>query len=110
MGGTDGHPVGKYLSPLQGLRDRVKVAGFTLEQALSIQTKNSAYASFEEDLKGTIERGKYADFTILAEDPFAIDVEKIPDINIDKTIVGGEIVFENLSAKKTQKMIDNRGE
>ncbi len=106
VGGTDGHPVGKYLSPLQGLRDRVKVAGFTLEQALAIQTKNSAYASFEEDAKGTIERGKYADFTILSEDPFAIDVENIPNIRVEKTIVGGEIVFENSSGQKARKKLD----
>ena len=99
VGGTDGHPVGKYLAPLQGLRDRVRVAGFTLDQALEIQTINSAYASFEETVKGTIEPGKFADLVILGEDPFAVDVDHIPDIRLEKTIVGGKVVFSNESAE-----------
>jgi len=94
-GGTDGHPVGRYLSPLQGLRDRVVVAGFSLEQALAIQTINSAFSSFEEKQKGSIEEGKLADIVILSEDPSTVDVDKIPNIRVEKTIVGGKIVFEN---------------
>ncbi len=97
-GGTDGHPVGKYLSPLQGLRDRVKVAGFTLQEALTIQTINSAYASFEEEVKGSIEKGKFADLVILAQDPFSLDIERVPDLKVEMTIVGGKVVFENPSS------------
>jgi predicted amidohydrolase YtcJ len=107
VGGTDGHPVGKYLSPLQGLRDRVKVAGFTLEQALAIQTIHSAYASFEEDVKGSLTEGKFADLVILSEDPFSVEVDHIPEIRVEKTIVGGEVVFErstkNLESKRKEK-------
>ena len=95
IGGTDGHPVGRYLSPLQGLRDRVVVAGFSIEQAMAIQTINSAFASFEEETKGSIEEGKLADVVILSEDPSAVDVNHIPGIRVEKTIVGGKIVFEN---------------
>ena len=98
IGGTDGHPVGKYLSPLQGLRDRVKVAGFTLQEALAIQTINSAYASFEEDVKGSIAKGKLADLVILAEDPFTVDIEKVPEIRVEKTFLGGKIVYHGSSA------------
>ncbi|MCX5914788.1 MAG: amidohydrolase family protein, partial [Deltaproteobacteria bacterium] len=98
IGGTDGHPVGKYLSPLQGLRDRVKVAGFTLQEALAIQTINSAYASFEEDVKGSIAKGKLADLVILAEDPFTVDIEKVPEIRVEKTFLGGKIVYNGSSA------------
>jgi predicted amidohydrolase YtcJ len=96
-GGTDGHPVGKYLSPLQGLRDRVVVAGFTLEEALAIQTINSAYASFEENVKGSITKGKFADLVVLAEDPFAVDIEKVPEIRVEKTFLGGKIVYNRPS-------------
>lgn len=94
IGGSDGHPVGKYLSPLQGLRDRVAVAGFTLEQALAVQTINSAFASFEEREKGSIEEGKLADLVVLAEDPFGVDLDHIPAVRVEKTIVGGKVVFD----------------
>ncbi len=94
VGGTDGHPVGKYLSPLQGLRDRVRVAGFTLEEALKIQTINSAYASFEENMKGSIEEGKLADLVILKKDPFSVEIDQIPEIRVEMTILGGKIVWE----------------
>jgi hypothetical protein len=93
-GGTDGHPVGKYLSPLQGLRDRVVVAGFPLQEALDIQTVHSAYASFEEDVKGSITEGKFADLVVLGEDPFAVDIEKVPEIRVEKTFLGGKIVYD----------------
>jgi len=95
IGGSDGHPIGKYLSPLQGLRDRVEIAGFTLEQALAIQTINSAFASFEENEKGSIEEGKLADLVVLEKDPFAIDIDQVPDIKVKKTILGGKEVFDN---------------
>jgi predicted amidohydrolase YtcJ len=97
-GGTDGHPIGKYLSPLQGLRDRVRVAGFTLQQAFEIQTVNSAFASFEDNLKGSIEVGKLADLVVLAENPFQVEVDRIPDIKVEKTILGGQVVYERAAS------------
>lgn len=97
-GGTDGHPIGKYLSPLQGLRDRVRVARFTLQQAFEIQTINSAFASFEDNLKGSIEVGKLADLVVLAEDPFQVEVDRIPDIKVEKTILGGLVVYKRAAS------------
>lgn len=94
-GGTDGHPAGKYLSPLQGLRDRVAVVGFTLDQALAIQTINSAFAAFEENEKGTIEEGKVADLVVLDEDPYAVNIDEISEIRVEKTILSGKVVFDN---------------
>jgi predicted amidohydrolase YtcJ len=66
----------------------------TREQALRMFTIWSAYAAFEEKLRGSIEKGKLADFTVLSA-----DIMKIPEMDILKTrcvmtIIGGEIVYE----------------
>ena len=52
------------------------------EQALQTYTVNGAYASFEEDLKGSISPNKLADFVILAEDPHQVDPDKIKEIKV----------------------------
>ena len=64
----------------------------TMDQALRIGTINGAYASFEEDLKGSIEVGKLADFVMLEEDPHevaATDPDRIKEIVVHRTVVGG---------------------
>ena len=61
-------------------------------EALKIYTKNGAFASFEERLKGTLEVGKLADLAVLSDDPFKINPEDIGKINVEMTIIGGEIV------------------
>ena len=81
-------------SPLYGIAQVVN-APFEEQQlsvmdALTMYTVNGAYASFEEDIKGTIEKGKLADFVVLSGDPRE---EDISTINVDMTIVGGEIVY-----------------
>ena len=73
--------------------------GFLIAQALSVDeslrayTYEGAYASFEEDVKGTLEAGKFADFIILNEDLYKIDLMKIKDITVEKTIVNGKEVY-----------------
>lgn len=49
--------------------------------------------TFEENKKGTIEVGKYADLVILSDDIFQIDAQKIQDVAVLKTMVNGEFVF-----------------
>ncbi len=66
----------------------------SVEKALTAYTKNAAYASFDEDIKGTLEKGKLADFVILSENLFEIAPEKIKDVQVLRTYVGGELVFE----------------
>ena len=62
--------------------------------AIRIYTANSAYAGFDEDVKGSIEEGKMADFAVLAEDPFSVPEDHLKDIPIDMTIVDGKIVYQ----------------
>jgi len=62
-------------------------------EALKAYTINAAYCSFEEDIKGSIETGKLADFTVLSDDPLTIVPENIKDIQVRATAVGGKKVF-----------------
>ena len=66
----------------------------TVEQGLLAYTKDAAFASFDENIKGTLEVGKLADFVILSEDIRKIDVTKIRDVEVLETYVGGKKVFD----------------
>ena len=66
----------------------------SLDDAIRVNTINGAYASKEEGNKGSIAAGKLADFVVLAEDPHTIDPEKIKDIAIVRTVVGGSVVYQ----------------
>jgi predicted amidohydrolase YtcJ len=63
--------------------------------ALEMHTRAAAYASFDEEVKGTIVPGKLADFTLLSDDPLKIMPEKIHGIKVDATIIGGEVVWRS---------------
>ncbi|MFX1520366.1 MAG: amidohydrolase [Promethearchaeota archaeon] len=65
-----------------------------LEEAVKCYTLNGAYTSFEEDMKGSIEPGKLADIAILSEDLTAIPAERIKDVKVDLTMVGGKIQWQ----------------
>jgi predicted amidohydrolase YtcJ len=67
----------------------------TVEQALKGYTVNGAYASFEEKIKGTLEPGKLADFTVLSEDITSIDPVKILETRVLQTYVGGRKVYDS---------------
>ena len=62
-------------------------------EALSLYTKNGAYASFEENLKGTIAPGKLADFIVIDADPYQVPPEKLKDIQVLETYLGGENTY-----------------
>ncbi|QNI35014.1 amidohydrolase [Alloacidobacterium dinghuense] len=66
----------------------------TVRQAVHAYTVGSAYAESQESEKGSIERGKLADFVVLSGDIFNLDPVKIEDVKVDVTMSGGEIVYE----------------
>lgn len=66
----------------------------TVNQAMKICTVNGAYASMEENIKGSITPGKLADLVILAADPHETAADEIKNIPVLRTIVGGKTVFE----------------
>ncbi len=65
----------------------------TREEALQSYTINNAFAAFEEDIKGSLTPGKYADIVILSQDLLTVNEDKIPGITVDITIVGGKIKY-----------------
>ncbi|MFX1466897.1 MAG: amidohydrolase [Promethearchaeota archaeon] len=65
-----------------------------VKTALKAYTQNGAYATFEEDIKGSIEPGKLADFVVVSDNPLNVKDDKIKDINVEMTIISGKIVYE----------------
>lgn len=68
----------------------------TVEEALKMYTINSAYAAFEENIKGTLTEGKLADMVIVDKDPLEIPKERIKEVKVLATIVGGEFKYSTL--------------
>jgi predicted amidohydrolase YtcJ len=71
----------------------------TIAEAIEAYTMGSAYAEFQEKIKGSITPGKLADMVMLSDDILSIDPVKIRDVKVLKTIVGGKIVFDGNSNK-----------
>ena len=57
-------------------------------------TLHGAYASYEEDVKGSIRAGKVADLVVLGRDPLQEEPSSLIDIPVERTMVGGRWVFE----------------
>ena len=66
----------------------------TVREAVHAYTMGSAYASFQDQVKGSIEPGKLADLAVLSQDIFAIAPEQIADTHVDLTFVGGRVVYD----------------
>jgi predicted amidohydrolase YtcJ len=86
------------ISPLLGIwaavtrKDNTE-ENLSVEEALKTYTLNAAYASFDEEKRGTIEAGKQADLTIVSHDLTKIPPEKIRDVAVEMVIVDGKIVY-----------------
>ena len=66
----------------------------TVAEAMRICTMGGAYASFEEDVKGSVTTGKLADFVVLAADPHDADPDAIKEIPVLRTVAGGRVTWE----------------
>jgi predicted amidohydrolase YtcJ len=75
---------GKRLTPGQAM---------SRQEALESYTINNAYAAFEEEIKGTLTPGKLADMVVLSQNIMTVPEEKIPETQVEMTIVGGEIKY-----------------
>src|SRR5215213_2515689 len=93
------------IAPLMGIQGMVTRTGWdgttwganqriSVDEALKVNTINGAYASREEKLKGSITAGKLADFIVLADDPHTVSKDKIKDIQIVRTVVGGTTMYQ----------------
>ncbi|MCP1727251.1 putative amidohydrolase YtcJ [Natronospira proteinivora] len=65
-----------------------------LETALEAYTANNAYAEGNEDKKGRLEPGMLSDIVVLDQDPFEVDDRVLKDIDVNLTVVNGEVVFQ----------------
>jgi predicted amidohydrolase YtcJ len=66
----------------------------SLAEAIRAYTAGAAYAEFQEKEKGTLGPGMLADLVILGEDVFAVPPERLRDVRVETTIVGGRVVYE----------------
>ena len=92
--------LGVYAAVTRATLDGKNPNGWFPEQKISVAeaveayTLGSAYAEFQEKEKGTLSPGKFADMVLLSDDIFSIAPEKIREVRVLKTFVGGKLVFE----------------
>jgi predicted amidohydrolase YtcJ len=97
-----------YLNPMLGLYaavTRKTLSGqpeggwfpqekLTVEEAIQAYTLNTAYAGYEEHMKGSITVGKLADFVVLSDNLLTMNPDDIKDVTVKRTVVGGKTVYE----------------
>ena len=64
-------------------------------------TANTTYLSWEEDIKGTLETGKLADFVVIDRDPLTVPEKELLTMNVDQTYLGGKLVYERKAGELT---------
>jgi hypothetical protein len=103
--GTD-WPV-ESLNPMEGIYSAVSRKSITdktgkawlqdeslsVLEAIACYTLGSAYATFEEDIKGSLQKGKLADIVVLSKDLLTIPEEEILNTEVVYTILGGKIIY-----------------
>ena len=98
-------PVVKSFNPMTGLmaavnrKDREGVTislseAITEEEALYAYTMGGAIVNGDEDNRGSIAKGKWADLVILASNPLKVETEEIENVKVDSTFVGGKLVYK----------------
>ncbi len=104
VAGASDYPPGPFeaLMGIQSMVTRTDMQGrewgpsqkISVPEALRICTRHGAFASFEEDIKGSITAGKLADYVVLSDDPHTTDPFSIKDIEVLRTVVGGRTTYE----------------
>jgi predicted amidohydrolase YtcJ len=103
VGGHSDSPI-SAADPLLRIRDMVTHKGqdgeiyggnqrIGVDEAIKVWTLDNAYATFEENIKGSITPGKLADFVVLGKDPHKVPPDAIKDITVEATYVGGQKVY-----------------
>ena len=108
---SDQSPVGPLFTIYEAV-NRVRKSGkvfrpeerLTLEEAIRAVTVKPAWAFFEDDIKGSVEVGKYADLVVLARDILTIDPLEIKDIPVLMTMTNGKFVYLNPNQDPQQKV------
>ncbi len=101
---TSDYPPGPY-EPMMAIQSSVTRTGYdgqlwgpeqsiSVDEAIRIGTLHGAYASYEENDKGSLTPGKLADLVVLGDDPRRVDPMSIIDIPVLKTMTGGDWVYE----------------
>lgn len=104
LAGSSDSPVSSY-QPLIGIKVAVTertangtpfapAEAISVEEAIALYTRRAAYASFDENVKGTITPGKLADFAVLGQDPRAVEPDLLDQVSVLATISGGKTVYE----------------
>lgn len=104
VGGGSDSPVTPY-QPLLGIWSSVTRAtelagvlgpewGCSVEDALRMYTRGSAYCSFDEGQRGQLAPGFLADLTVLAADPLSVPVDELREVPVDLTMVDGRVTYE----------------
>ncbi len=97
--GSDG-PTNPYLDIMFATNPGNRPSeAITREQAVTAYTLTSAYAEFQEKVKGTLEPGKLADIAVLSQDIFTVPAPELPKTTARLTMVGGKVVYEAPASK-----------
>ena len=101
---TSDYPPGPFepMMALQSSVNRIDMKGnvwgasqrITVEEAIQVGTLHGAYASFEEEMKGSLESGKLADLVVLENDPTKVDPMSLINVPVERTMIGGKWVYE----------------
>lgn len=96
VGGSDSDVTD--MNPLIGIQGAMTHSNvderLSMEEALKLFTINPAYSVYEDETRGTIKAGKFADLTVLNQCPLAVQPEKIDQIQVEMTIVEGKVVYK----------------
>ncbi|MEM2184501.1 MAG: amidohydrolase [Candidatus Methanomethylicia archaeon] len=90
-----------YSAVTRGKYENIELYNYTRDEcltpleAIKLFTRNAAYIGFEEDVKGSIDVGKFADMVILSDDPLTVNESMIKDIKVLATFVDGKLVYKS---------------